>query len=135
MEDKIKQHYDGDDIQLLNYSADLIDWKDKLAFAETEIRFYKKLLLSSVMEVAENEKSRKDKLKESLLNIEEIHANFFSQVARFSVDAEGINECDDVACETYYLNEHQDYKEKIENFFKNYRTLKEELFVFFEERI
>lgn len=57
------------------------------------------------------------------------NANFLSLLSNFSIKLEGINECDNIQCETFYFNDFVDFKIQIESFLSQYRKLKKNLFL------
>lgn len=128
MSEVIKQHYKDEDIQYLNLCTDVNKWKSEIAYIELENQFYTKLLSSPLIGKADvNKQDLKFLLEElKVLNIKNQH--FSDKIRDFINELDGITECDDLHCETYYLNYFQKFKVEIENYFFENRNLKTVLY-------
>ncbi|MFD2698522.1 hypothetical protein ACFSQ0_11000 [Mesonia sediminis] len=133
MPDKIQEHYSEEEIQILNMNKDLNFWVDELKFMVTEITFFKQLLAKDELKfnTSPNYKEVKQILAENL----ETTKKFLEELIDYDVVSNGIQECDDLSCETYYLNEHQDYKKRVRDHLKLHKDNKQVLFKLIQENL
>jgi hypothetical protein len=123
----LKKFYSQDTIQHEFLDRDIKLWREELEGIEEEINF-----LKSFLENPEN-KSIQELISDKLmlkLNVKQLeNAVFISRLNNFSVKLEGMNECDDIQCETFYFNDFVDFKLHIESFLSQYRKLKKNIFL------
>jgi len=124
MNDLIKAHYGNEDIQRLNMCTDINKWKSEVLFIKTENEFYKKLFLSKL--ISKTEINRQDLyfLQQEVENLNTKNEEFLERLQVFINELEGYKECEDLQCETFYLNEIQKFKVEIETYFFDNRNLK-----------
>ena len=120
----IREHYDSDDIQRLNMFTDVNKWKSEATFINLENQFYKKLFFSKLMEKTDINLQDLYYLQQELENLDVKNQQFLEKLMAFSRELEGFSECDDLQCETFYLNEIQKFKVDIENYLFDNRNLK-----------
>ena len=124
MSDLIKPHYQDEDILMLNLCTDVNKWKSEVTFIEIENQFYSQLFASKLIEKTNINKQDIFYLRDELEGLEEKNQEFLVKLREFINDLDGLKECDDVHCDTYYLNNHQNFKVEIENYFFKNRNLK-----------
>lgn len=124
MKDVIKAHYKDEDILRLNLCTDINKWKSEVNFIDIENVFYIKFLSSSLVEESGISEKNIHFLQKELENLQEKNTHFSSRLQDFVNELEGMKECEDLQCETFYLNNHQQFKIKIENYFFENRKLK-----------
>ena len=135
MKDGIKDHYREEDIQIMKLESDVENWEMSIEFAEKEINFFNKLLNSSdYMKNTENKKKSLD-LLDQLKTIHETNKSCLMEILEFSNKLEGMNECEDLQCETFFLNSHEEFKNKIEKHLLRFRALKGRIFPYLENEI
>ena len=135
MNNLIKAHYGNEDIQRLNMSTDLNKWKSEATFITIENQFYKKILLSKLVEKININQQDLYFLQQELESLEIKNDEFLEKLRRFINELEGYKECEDLQCETFYLNEIQKFKIEIENYFFENRNLKILLFSYLNNGI
>lgn len=135
MDELIKQHYENEDILRLNLCTDLEKWNAEVNFIETENEFYLKLFSSPLIEKTALSPYDIALLKQQLDNIAIKNVHFLDKLREFLIELEGIKECDDIFCETYYLNNHQKFKIEIENFFFENRKFKTLMYSYLTEGV
>lgn len=126
MNNQIKKHYGNEDIQRLNLCTDLNKWKSEITYIDIENQFYKKLFSSHLIEKTEINRQDLYFLQQELESLNNKNQELFEKLQPYINELEGFTECDDVQCETFYLNEHQNFKIKIESHFfknRNFKTL------------
>jgi len=123
----LKKFYSQDTIQHQFLDRDIKLWREELEGIEEEIIF-----LKNFFEIPEN-KTNPELISNKLmlkLNVKQMeNAVFLSRLNNFSVKLEGMNECDDIQCETFYFNDFVDFKIHIESFLSQYRKLKKTIFL------
>ncbi|WP_181456920.1 hypothetical protein [Flavobacterium lacus] len=123
----MKKFYSQDTIQHQFLDRDIKLWREELEGIEEEIIF-----LKNFFEIPEN-KTNPELISNKLmlkLNVKQLeNAVFLSRLNNFSIKLEGMNECDDIQCETFYFNDFVDFKIHIESFLSQYRKLKKTIFL------
>ena len=123
----LKKFYSQDTIQHQFLDRDIKLWREELEGIEEEIIF-----LKNFFETPEN-KTNKDLISDKLmlkLNVKQLENEvFLSRLNNFSIKLEGMNECDNIQCETFYFNDFVDFKIQIESFLSQYRKLKKTIFL------
>jgi hypothetical protein len=123
----LKKFYSQDTIQHQFLDREIKLWREELEGIEEEIIF-----LKNFFEIPEN-KTNPELISNKLmlkLNVKQLeNAVFLSRLNNFSVKLEGMNECDDIQCETFYFNDFVDFKIHIESFLSQYRKLKKTIFL------
>lgn len=123
----LNKFYNQDTIQHQFLNRDIKLWREELEGIEEEIHFFKNFL-----EMPQNKTNQELSSEKLLLKLTEKrleNANFLSLLSNFSIKLEGINECDNIQCETFYFNDFVDFKIQIESFLSQYRKLKKNLFL------
>jgi len=117
----IKIHQDQDDLQKFFINRDVDRWNDEVASIKEEINLFIKLLTS-----------KNDKLYSNILEkVEEFKSTnlkFSEELISYDRKLEVLKECEDLQCETFFLNSHNDFQEKIEEHFSEYRNFKKNVF-------
>lgn len=118
MNNLVKKHYDKDDIERQFINKDILLWKEEVDCINAEIVFFKQLL-----------KSKKDndiysKIIEKLETKEKENNILLANLIFYIRKTDGLKECEDIECETYYLNDHILFKNNIESFLFQYKKLK-----------
>ncbi len=124
MSDLIKPHFMDEDIQRLNLCTDVNKWKSEVTHIELENQFYKRIFSSPLMDKTAISKEDIKLLLEELETLNLKNMDFSDKLREFIIELDGIKECDDMQCETYYLNNYQRFKIDIENYFYQNRNLK-----------
>ncbi|WP_291116800.1 hypothetical protein [Flavobacterium sp. UBA6135] len=123
----LKKFYNQDTIQHQFLDRDIKLWREELEGIEEEIIF-----LKNFFETAKNT-AIKELISDKLLlkiNVKQLeNGAFLSRLNNFSIKLEGMNECDDIQCETFYFNDFVDFKIHIESFLSQYRKLKKTIFL------
>lgn len=132
MNNSIKTHYDNEDIVRLNMCTDLNKWKGEVTFINIENQFYNKLFVSQLIEKSEINRQDLCFLQQELDSLDMKNDDFLERLRAFINELEGFQECDDLQCENFYLNEHQKFKIEIENYFFQNRNLKTLIYSYIE---
>lgn len=124
MSEIIKPHYKDEDIQILNLCTDVNKWKSEVTFIDLENQFYKELFSSRLIEKTDINKQDVLFLQQEIESLDIKNSEFLEKLRNLVNELDGYRECDDVHCDTYYLNNHQKFKIDIENYFFKNRNLK-----------
>ncbi len=122
----------NDDIQEVHTKFminDLKRWDEELKIIDVEMSFYDEFLQASCNIVPSSENERKEIL-EHVAHFQKMNEEFKQEFIEFSNKLEGIVECDDLQCETYYVNNHTEFKQSIEKHFSLYKTFKSRIFAY-----
>ena len=122
----------NDDIQEVHTKFminDLKRWDEELKIIDVEMSFYDEFLQASCNIVPSSENERKAIL-EHVDEFQKMNEEFKQEFIEFSNKLEGIVECDDLQCETYYVNNHTEFKQSIEKHFSLYKTFKSRIFAY-----
>ena len=122
----------NDDIQEVHTKFminDLKRWDEELKIIDEEMTFYSEFLRASCNIVKMSENERNEILKHVSI-FQKLNEDFKQEFQEFSNKLEGIVECDDLQCETYYVNNHTEFKESIEKHFSDYKTFKSRIFAY-----
>lgn len=132
MKDLIYKHETIDDIQMKFMDFDIERWKEDVSLIRIEILFFKRMLYSSTFKVLNCDQGKKNNLIIDLTNVENINESYNDNLLEFVNKLEMIRECDDVQCETFYLNNHTKFRADIESHFSAYRFYKTNVILFFD---
>lgn len=124
MSNLIQSHYGNEDIQKLNMCTDINKWKSEVTFIKIENEFYNRLFLSKLIDKTEINRQDLYFLQQELENLNNKNEEFLERLHAFINQLDGYNECEDLQCENFYLNEIQKFKIQIENYFFENRNLK-----------
>ena len=108
---------------------DIIIWKGAIESIATEVAFYQRILNSFL-----KKKDTKCINKQvfflqkctSIIIDNQCHLVSLNTLVSKVVQ---LNECDDMQCEMYFLDNHAEFKRNIETYFSDYRDFKKEIFV------
>jgi hypothetical protein len=132
MKDLIYKHDSIDDLQMKFMDRDIELWKEDVSIIRIEILFFKRMLISSLFKDLNSNQQKKDDLIKDLTNVKEINESYYDLLLDFVNKLEKIKECDDVQCETFYLNNHVKFRIDIESHFSAYRFYKMNVILFFD---
>lgn len=135
MENPIQEHHDDDDIQRINLEKDIHEWNKEIEFIQKELVFYSKLLDSKLVRKADENEEDESYILKSVHQLKEKNSEFQLQLLDFENKSEDIVECEDVQCETFFLNKHFTFKQKLIDHVAQVRTIKKIIFDFFEENL
>jgi len=127
----IQKHHDEQDIQKLFIDRDIKNWSEEIEIITEEMLFYNNLLQSKLVETKGDYTNLFNKIEDFKVANLVSKENLITYVHKL----EGIKECEDLQCETYFLNDHSDFKKNIENYFSKYRKLKKNIFSQINKRI
>lgn len=132
MKDLIYKHETIDDIQMKFMDKDIELWKEDISIIRIEILFFKRMLYSSIFKDLESDQQKKEDLIKDLEKVKEINESYQDKLIDFINKLDNIKECDDVQCETFYLNNHTKFRNDIESHFSAYRFYKTNVILFFD---
>lgn len=123
MSDQIHNHYDYDDIQKMYIQKDVKIWKDELSIIAEELSLAKEIFVDYI----KTARLSYDNILNSINEYSELNENFQEDLSNYISGLESLKECDDLQCETYFVNDHKDFKNKIDQYFDKYRQFKRQV--------
>lgn len=111
-----------DDIERQFINNDIVLWKEEVSSISVEIAFFIKLLKKKTQIAAVDEIFCK--ILKKLENKEKENKKIYNNLINYIRKTGGINECEDLDCETYYINDHINFKLDVESFLYKYKKLK-----------
>lgn len=123
MSNQIHNHYDYDDIQKMYIQKDVKIWKDELSIIAEELSLAKEIFV----EYIKNARLSYDNILNSIHDFSQLNENFQEDLSNYTSGLESFKECDDLQCETYFVNDHKDFKNRIDQYFDKYRQFKRQV--------
>ena len=117
----IKIHQDQDDLQKFFINRDVIRWNDEVNSIKEEIILFTNLLSSNNGKLYSN-------ILERIYDFKTVNIRFAEELISYNRKLEVLKECEDLQCETFFLNSHNEFQEKIEAHFSEYRNFKKNVF-------
>lgn len=114
-------HQDQDDLQKFFINRDVDRWNEEVGSIKEEIILFVKLLTSKNDKLYSN-------ILEKVADFKSENLRFATQLISYDRKLEVLKECEDLQCETFFLNSHNDFQEKIEFHFSEYRNFKKNVF-------
>ncbi|PZD76703.1 hypothetical protein [Mesonia sp. K7] len=135
MNQPIQEHHDDEEIQMMTFHDELRQWKKELKFINRELQFLSKLLDSRLVRKAKANEEDGSYVLTSLEQMLQKNKDFLFQLIQFKNESEKIRECEDMQCETYFLNEHILFKKKYVSHIAQIQNIKDIIFNFFEKSL
>jgi len=114
-------HQDQDDLQKFFISRDVIRWNDEVNSIKEEIMLFINLLSSKNGKLYSN-------IFDKIENFKTLNSRFMEELISYNRKLEVLKECEDLQCETFFLNTHNEFQEQIEAHFSEYRNFKKNVF-------
>lgn len=109
---------------------DLKRWKEEIEIINVEMIFFRNLINSHLKELATWNANDYRNLLNGISDVKKSNKIVQKQFLSFSNNLEGMRECDNLECETYFLNDHARFKADIEDHFSHYKAFKKRMFSF-----
>lgn len=100
-------------------------WEDLFQINTEEIRFLKNFLSSDIFEG--NIPNLYERLQDFFMEVEKLKAekiDLHEQLRNHKNDLNGMMECEDISCETFYYTQHQNLSDRIEKHLEKVQELK-----------
>lgn len=114
---------------LKEFHHDTLRWKSIIGYKENEIQFINRLLNSNAFK--ETTPSLFEKLQhfkhEIKTKTREVK-NLKKEINEYEDKLKGILECQDISCDTYFLDNHKALKDRFEEFYINFNEYKTKVF-------
>ena len=122
MDNKSNDAYE--DLHKQSMDNDILKWTKEIDTIDLEMLSYRNLLSDHVKDDAAKNGQTSKTLLQGIANIQTANQMFKSTFEKYSNSLVGLAECDDLQCESYFLNEHAQLKESIEAHFLSYQKFK-----------
>ena len=104
-------------------------WKLILGYIETETRFIEQLLNAHIYkENTPNLFERLQKFRQEIETRVKETKNLKKEIAEYEDKLQGILECQDISCDTFYLENHKELKDRFEEFYTGINDYKTRVF-------
>lgn len=114
---------------LREFHRDTLRWKSMIGYKENEIIFIKRLLNSNAFkETTPNLFEKLQHFKHEIETKTREVKNLKKEINAYEDKLNGILECQDIACDTYYLENHKDLKNRFEEFYTDFNEYKTKVF-------
>jgi predicted nuclease with TOPRIM domain len=114
---------------LREFHGDTLRWKSMLSYKENDILFIEKLMNSKVFKVTKsNLFERLEELKKEAEIIVSELKKLKKEVNEYEAKLSGILECEDISCDTYYMENHKSLTDHFEEFYKDFNEYKTRVF-------
>ncbi|HET8754165.1 MAG TPA: hypothetical protein VFM59_07365 [Salinimicrobium sp.] len=123
----IPEHYSAHEVNQLKLKMESEYWISLIKFFTREMEFYSVLISSEI-----SKKNAMEAEFNALLNkLEQEKAEnsaMLNKTLTYSNQVDGLRECEDSACDTFYLNDHEKFRGKMEDHKKEIQALKNAIF-------
>lgn len=120
MNDLLPSHLSIQEINYYTLVSQYKNWIAELKFVDQEFSFFAELLVSQKLKTEETGDIAND-----ISSARQQNQKMLDKVISHGNQLESLLECEDVACDTFYLNEHQGFKKEVEQHIikiRNYKT-------------
>ncbi|MCM4171995.1 hypothetical protein DHD32_10925 [Arenibacter sp. TNZ] len=113
---------------LTEFQKDTLWWKSIIGYKESEILFLYRVLNSKSFKEKPNLNEPLEKFKHELqTNTREVN-NLKKTLNQYEVKLKGILECDTIRCETFYVENHQLFKDNFDKFYTDFNEFKTKVY-------
>lgn len=120
-------HENQEEIHKSFMRTDFRRWKEEIEIINVEMIFYNNLINAHLKELTTWNAADYQHLFNGIADVQYCNKLYQKEFQEVSNKLEGINECDDLHCETYFLNTHANFKMAIENHFSTYKNFKKKM--------
>lgn len=124
MRDEILDHYNDEDIRNIYIKRDVAKWQKHLNAIKEEITFYDNILSALLVSADRSAKEAAIGLRVSFEKVAQANASYIDNLIDYRNQTDSINECQDMQCEKFFLNSHEEFTQNIEAHLDHFRTLK-----------
>lgn len=124
----IQPHHDADDLSKLFIDSDLLLWTEETAIIEKEAALFAGLLSARLIELSKSRQANFNPLFDEIDAVMQTNPIFREKLTAYSLQLEGLKECEDLQCETHFLNSHNHFRVEIAQHLAHYRKLKVSIF-------
>lgn len=124
--EEIHKHFMFDDIKR---------WQQEIEIVNVEMIFYKNLIESHLKEINSWDGADYEYLFIQIKTVQLSNIPLQMKLQAFVSQLTGLNECDDLQCEQYYLNDHVQLRIQLERHFSDYKKFKKNILSYLKTRI
>lgn len=121
----------GNEKSIEDLTRDTMVWKESLFQASEEMQFLSNFLVADIFEGSQP--NLYEKLQLFTNRLEELEKEMFDLnllLHNHTYDIEGMLECDDISCDTFYYGQHHQLGNRILSYLKDFDSLKLDIFRF-----
>lgn len=128
MNEMIRQYHNPNDANNLCIDADITLWTDETQIIEKESTMFVNLLSARLVELSKSRNVNFTILFDEIDYFRNVNPEYQEKIVRYRLKLDGLQECEDLQCETHFLDVHRYIKTDIELHLKRYRKLKKNIF-------
>ncbi|MGB5666576.1 MAG: hypothetical protein WBM53_07000 [Maribacter sp.] len=114
---------------LSEFHCDAKLWKSMIGYMENEIQFINKLLNSNAFrDATPNLFEHLQNFKHEIKTKTREAKNFKKEINMYEAELKGILECDNISCDTFYMESHKLLKTRFEKFYSEFNDYKTRVF-------
>lgn len=130
----IKLNYDHELIYKTFIDSDIKNWKEEIEIINMEMIFYKNLIQKHLSEYATWGQFNYKSLLQGIVDIQYYNEISQRNFIKYNNVIHGIAECQDLQCESYFLNVHSKLKQVIEKHFSTSKQFKKTIISYLKTR-
>lgn len=123
----IPEHFSSSEIHQLKLKMESEYWISLIKFFEREMDFYTVLISSEILKKSAVEADF-ESLLEKIEQGKSKNSAMLDKSISYKNQVEGLLECEDAACDTFYLNDHEKFRSGMEEHKKGIQNLKNAIF-------
>ena len=126
MRDEILDHYDDQDIRNIYIKRDVTKWQKHLAAIKEETKFFQRLIEAMKNGCVLDDSQKRDLISQ-FEKVGQVNDRYLDNLIDYRNQIDNINECQDMQCEKFFLNSHEELTQNIEAHLDTFRGLKAEV--------
>lgn len=128
MNEMTQQYQNPNNVNNLFIDADITLWTDETQIIEKESTLFVNLLSARLVELSKSRNVNFTALFDEIDYFRNVNPEYQEKIARYRSKIDGLQECEDLQCETHFLDVHSYIKMDVELYLKQYRKLKKNIF-------
>lgn len=128
MNEMTQQYQNPNNVNNLFIDADITLWTDETQIIEKESTLFVNLLSARLVELSKSRNVNFTALFDEIDYFRNANLEYQEKIARYRSKIDGLKECEDLQCETHFLDVHSYIKMDVELYLKQYRKLKKNIF-------
>lgn len=128
MSNMIQQPQNPNDASKQFIDTDLNLWIEETQIIEKESALFVNLLSARLVELSKSHNINFKPLFEEIEYFKNTNPELQEKITNYRLKLDGIQECEDLQCETHFLSDHKHFKMDVKKYLARYRKLKKNIF-------
>ncbi|HET8810787.1 MAG TPA: hypothetical protein VFM65_11060 [Flavobacteriaceae bacterium] len=124
MNNKIQGFATTEGVQKADLQIEIENWESQIDFMKKELVFYLKLVRLPALNITDP-----SFFLQGLQEVENTNETFEKLLLNYKNSLDGLNECEDIQCESYYMETHEEIQDKIKKHQLRFRAIKSQIFL------